>query len=291
MLMHSTWCKILFAILLVALPFGRGAQADNGNPTLRDFAILHWPSSDLNLQLHWGVRVNGSICAGTVAVGPWTTMTGDVVALNTTGTAIAFAPGDAVSGKVITGGGAIINPAYATIGGAVDTNGQAPEVANCSAAASAVAAARTQMMALPPTLILPALAVPKGATRRIPDTGTLGAGQIVIDTPRIDLAGTATLVLVGDPSTTQVIVRTSEVKMRFHAQLALDGLQPEQVLYVIEHTALLYEFDTVAGSLMAKQITWAGKSGRSRIDGTLLSGSTLSVGSFTTINPHPFAGF
>jgi hypothetical protein len=79
--------------------------------------------------------------------------------------------------------------------------------------------------------------------------------------------------------------------MRYHAHLALDGLQPEQVLYVIEDTAILYEYNTVAGSLMAKQITWRGLSGRSRIDGALFSSGSLSVGPFTTINLHPFAGF
>jgi len=289
--MHSTRCKILFAILLMALPFGRGAQAVDGDLALRDFAILHWPPSGVNVRIRYGAQVNGSICAGTVTARPWTVMTGDVVALNTTGTAIRFALGDRVSGNVITGGGAIIKSAHARIGGKVDTSGQAPEFASCSAAASALAAARTQMMALPPTLILPSLAVPQAATQRIPDTGTLGAGQIVIDTPRIDLAGYATLVLVGAPSTTQVIVRASGVKMRYHAHLALDGLQPEQVLYVIEDTAILYECNTVAGSLMAKQITWRGLSGRSRIDGALFSSGSLSVGPFTTINLHPFAGF
>ena len=113
---------------------------------------------------HEQAEVRGSICAGTVSVqnvylrGNYGS---DIVALASAGTAVRLRPSPTsclycsgendLFGAVITGGGAVKDPAGA--GGSPDTSGTSPRVADCQRALAAARDASMRLAALPPTQV------------------------------------------------------------------------------------------------------------------------------------------
>jgi hypothetical protein len=151
---------------------------------------------------------------------------------------------------------------------------------------------RAEFLALPSGLSLPPIQVPRAGSQRIPATGTLGPGQVVIDVPSIRLSSYGRLTLAGDATTTQVIVRvtgTRSITVGYAAHIALAGLQPEQVLVLASGPIILCSHATVSGNLLATRLITVRRSGK--VDGTLLSGTGFRLNSYASVMLHPFVAW
>jgi hypothetical protein len=204
---------------------------------------------------------------------------------------INFHHANFVTGDCITGGGTIKGQANATIGGRVDTSGAAPELQECNAAFCSATARVAELSLLPPDFDLGRIRLTqRGQVRRIPATGTLGAGQVVIRTGSILLGNRTTLTLAGGPDTTQVIVHVSgNMRLGRPAEIALEGLTPEQVIFVVDGWVYVHSFGTVAGTIFAGGNVRIGFA--SAIHGAVLGQKAVRLGNFTTIDQHPFVGW
>jgi hypothetical protein len=239
-----------------------------------------------------GLRVvGGDLCADHINMKLFSGVRGEAIAVRSSGSAVInFQHANFVTGDCITGGGAIKGLANATIGGRVDTSGVAPELQECNAAFCSATARVAELSLLPatPGYDLGSLRVTRN--RRIPATGTLGAGQVVVQTRSILLGNYTTLTLAGSPDTTRVIVHVSgNLRLGRPAEIALEGLTPEQVIFVVDGWVYAHSFGTVAGTIFAGGNVRIGFA--SAIHGAVLGQKAVRLGNFTTIDQHPFVGW
>jgi hypothetical protein len=95
-------------------------------------------------------------------------------------------PGAFIGGDVATGGGSLVNTAFAEISGVTDTTGAYPEISSCSGALLDAAGASATLAALTPTQTLGDVLVAGGETFTI--TGADGANVVnVVDVDSINV--------------------------------------------------------------------------------------------------------
>jgi uncharacterized delta-60 repeat protein len=269
-------------------------------PPVADFAILRWPAAPpapIRAVLGRGARssriptpglsIGSSVCADTIRMEGYTQTYGDLVAPATTGTAVSLRPGDRVMGDVITGGGAVsgLGPTV-LVGGRVDTSGSAPQLGQCAAAACRVERRYAELRALPvtPGFQLAPIRQRRGATQDL----NLPSGEVVIDVPRIQLGAYATLRLVGDAST-QAIVRTEHLSVGYAAHIRAQGINPEQIVFVVTGSATVGAYASVSGSLLATSTIHVARAGS--VDGGIFASAGIRVDGYARVNPHPFVGW
>jgi len=264
--------------------------------TIRDFAVLRWPAPpptphpDIRLVADHSTSIRGGVCVDGFSLLSYTRIQGDAVALNASGSDVTFLHAESIGGNVVTGGVPIIGLNNARIGGRTDTTGIAPELQACATAADLVAAKYTQFLALPSTRTFQPIATSHSARVRVPPVGSLGAGQVVVDIPSISLGKYALVTLVGDSTTTQVIVRISgAINMDTSARIILRGLRPEQVLFLVEGSVTMAGYNRIVGSLLVSGAVIAQHS--CDIDGSLLVSSPVTLGPYDSISFRPFEGF
>ncbi|MBI3784666.1 MAG: DUF11 domain-containing protein [Deltaproteobacteria bacterium] len=238
------------------------------------------------------------VCGFDVDMKPFSQIQGDVVALRSTpasGTkfpALNFRKSNTVVQDCVTGGGWVKHPENATVSGGMCRRDMETEVSECAMAGCWATLQHTNWSALSvtPGMSLGSIRVRRGQTRRIPDTGTLGNDQIVIDTDGIRLDNNAHLKLAGTTSTTQVIVRVhGSLKLGRPAHVELEGLTPEKVIFVVDQNVSMHSEDTVEANVAASGDVRVGTA--STIDGSLIAGGKVKLGNFVTVNRHPFVGW
>jgi cytoskeletal protein CcmA (bactofilin family) len=268
-----------------------GAGVCRGQALAGTYAVLCWPpASDEQRWVFLGgsALITGDVCAESIAIGPSSVIDGDVVAWESSGPAIAFLDASQVRGDVVTGGGTVSRISGVTVGGRVDVSGSGAEIAACLAARRKVDAWREQVVALPPSagLAVGAARVRGGAPRRIPPTGSLGAGRIVVEARKLHLAPSGELTLVGTASTEAVIVRVrGRMEIGRGARITLEGLRPEQVVFVVDGSVILQPAVTVSGSVFATGRVMLGKA--SRVSGAIL-GNGIILAPDASVDLHRF---
>jgi choice-of-anchor A domain-containing protein len=123
-------------------------------------------------------------------------------------------PGVYIGGNVVTGGGLVKNPQYASIGAATDMSGTNQKVATCQQAMSELATASAMLASLPPTQTLGAVVVAPDDTATI----TVGPGRQVVNIDSIKLKSRSAfgevlwseLDFVLDPATTVLVVNIAK---------------------------------------------------------------------------------
>jgi cysteine-rich repeat protein len=266
-------------------------QCPTGYAALRWRATPTGAHTDILATIGRGTAIHGSVCADVIKTGGNTVTDGDLVALATSGSAISFLRQEKVGGHVITGGGSISHPSAAVIGGgAPDTSGTASQLTECDQAADKVAAERTLRLAAPVDLSLGALTVVNSDPQTISVASAPGHGSaVVVEVPRIQLRSFGRLTLAGDATTQELVVRTSLLSVGGGAQIVLQNLQPEQVLWLVDGPAKLYGFAMVPGTILATGQISTGY--RSEIDGAVLGDTNFTFSAYAVLNSHPFAGF
>lgn len=267
--------------------------------TVRDFAVLRWPAPpptahpDIRVVADHSTSIRGTVCADDFALVSYTRIRGDLIALNASGNGVTFVHAENIAGNVVTGGVPVVGFGNARVGGRLDTSGTGPELQACLTAADLVGAKHTQLLALPSTRSLAAVAVPNSGRVRIPAVGTLGPGQSIVDIPSVRLGKYGLMSLVGDSTTTQVIVRvtgsTAALSMESSSRIALRGLRPEQVLFLVDGPVTLSGYNRVAGNLLVAGPINVQHS--CHFDGSLLASGAVTIGPYSSISLRPFAGF
>lgn len=224
-------------------------------------------------------------------VGSSSQIDGDTVALASAGWAIMLGPGSQLAGNVVTGGGKIVGLDRAGVSGRVDQSGAATELTECFAARYRATTRRTELTVLAPTsgLALGEIELASGASRRIPSKGKLSAGQSVIDVTDLRLGTSSTLTLVGTGSANTVVMHVhGRMMLGRAARIQTDGLQPEQVIIVVDGSVTLQSNASIAGSVFAAGKVRAGMA--TSITGALL-GSDIDLAPYATIDLRPFIGW
>jgi cysteine-rich repeat protein len=272
-----------------------GAGNCQGETVTGNYAILRWPPfppSPVRAVLGLSVKVNGNVCTDDFTVGRTSAILGNAVSPMGAGTAMTFRLGTGVSENVVTGGGMIVGRRNVAVGGRVDTVGTAPELDECFAASYRANARSIGFSTLPvsPGLSLGPIHLAPGQQTTIPAVGTLGPGRVAIDTGDIRIRRDAKLILVGDPTTQDVIVRVGgDLKLSLDGQIALAGLVPEQVLFLVGGSVAVMRGGRVAGTVFTLERIYCGP--ETTIDGALVGAKSITVRRSATLNQHPFAGW
>jgi hypothetical protein len=218
-------------------------------------------------------------------------ISGNVVALAREGVAVRLGLRSRVDGSVVTGGGSVVSRGRARVGGSVDTSGSAPELDECMTARAQAVSKREEFAQLQtsPDLDLGAVKIKRMQARRIPAAGDLGPGQVVIDMDTLRIGHLATLTLAGAPTTQQVIVRIAgRMLLSRNAGIRLEGLTPEQVIYVVEGPVYAYQGSRLSGTVFAAGTIETYR--MDRIDGALFGSVRIAL-RWSILSNHPFVGW
>jgi cysteine-rich repeat protein len=234
--------------------------------------------------LGWKALIDGDACADIVETAQWSRLSGNIVSLQTAGLAVQFRNRHGfVDGDVVTGGGTIRGLQNAQIGGRVDTSGARVELEECASACTKAQERYTTLASLVATMTFPTpIVVPPSGHQDI----TLGSGQQVIDTPGIRVKARGTLRLVGVPATGSVIVRVhGTMKVGYRGHVDLQGLRPEQVLFVADGDITARAYIHLMGTFVSGGSIRFGR--LTSIDGQVV-GPLDTLGSRVSLTLHPF---
>jgi cysteine-rich repeat protein len=271
---------------------GSGVCA-GGIPSLSDYAILRWAGTpDLLVKSRFGRGaqvVDGQVCVDRLAlqreakIGTGIGAVSDAIALRTSKGAMRFAKLTSVAEDLISGGGKIRGQTKVSFGGRVDESGTAAEVADCRDAAADAAAKHAEFTN--PGVLGTYLGSINGEGQLMLDASAAGCN--IIDLDDIRLRKNAVLTIVGGPATQSVIIRVKfKVHLRRGAKIALQGLTPEQVLYVVEGPFTTRRDVEVRGSVLGNHPVWLGRGAKA--EGQLLSSRKVVLRRFSTLTLKPF---
>jgi len=268
-----------------------GAGTCVGRTFTGNYAVLRWGESPILARLGLGSQVIGDICVETIDALGSSHIEGDAVARKVQGTAMTFAhvQGNVpeVTGQCVTAGGSIVGQTQCD--GAKDTTADSPRLLECAAARCTANARRQELIALPvtPGFSLGSVTLGIGQMEQI---GPLPAGRVVIETSKIRLGHSATLMLVGSQETAQVIIRDSgELRLARAAAIVLDGLEANQVLIMVDGVVLARQSATINGTVFASSSVQMGTG--TFTNGALLSDAAIRILKSATINLRPFVGW
>jgi hypothetical protein len=268
-----------------------GMGVCRGDPSAGQYALLHWTPIQSSTVISNRALVNGNICGPSIGARRSTVLNGDLTSLISSGTAITIKPLTRVAGSVVTAGGEILRREPVTVGGHVlsDVGGTVAELTNCDLARTQVNDRYDLLTLLTPTVSYGKVKRKARQTLRVPESGELGAGVAVVQFEELRMGGSTTLTLVGSPTTTHVIVRVSGLfKLGRKGTISLQGLTPEQVIWVVGGDAVVCGSAKLQGTLLGtgRLITLR----RSRVEGALL-GHTSKVAGSSIINRRPWVGW
>ena len=249
------------------------------------------PPADISVRIGARARVDGDVCAELINMGVVVSVSGNVISPKTTGTALVFRHFDHVAGDVVTGGAAIAGAANVIVGGTVDTTGTHPALGSCALARSRADSQRTTFETLAASVMFPSpISVDSRGSSRIPAVGTLGSGVVVIDVPGINVGTFATLTLAGDSSTNEVIIRVSgNLRVRPWGRIQLEGLVPEQVLYLVSGATTVGAYGRLDGTVFSN--SGSRLVARGTVNGALLGNAPIAVGATAAVKLRPFLGW
>jgi len=266
-----------------------------GSPSIGDYAILRWatddPTTKVTTMIGRQVLSRGHVCTDMIRAFRKSRIAGDAVSMLATGTGINLARKSTVQGSATTAGASIAGLNRGAVWGRVDTSGGAAELAACDDARTRAANKYAELTALPPAsgLDLGLVKVKAGKSRSIPSTGTLGAGQVVVRLDELKIGRHGTLSLVGDATTTKVIVHIrGKMSLARAASIALQGLSAQQVIYVVEGAVRAGGSARLAGTVLGNDKISVYRI--NKIDGSLLGRTGIAARS-TIIKRQPWIGW
>jgi len=270
-----------------------------GTPSVGDYAILRWSATDplgsTAVTLGDRTLLKGHVCTDTIRQRNRSRVIGDVVGLvEAGGTAIKFAKRTRVAGAVITAGGNITGLAKVQIAAnRVDTDGVAPELDDCTTARVRATEKQAVLTALPasPGLAFGVVKVKGKKPLAIPAAGDLGPGQVVIGiSGDLKIGNYGRLTINGASTTTEVIVHIlGNLSMRGKAKIELHGLDPRQVIFVVDGQVKAGGDTRIPGTILG-----AGKIalfGRNTTDGAVLGRISIKTRSYVVINRRAWVGW
>lgn len=273
------------------------ADCPQGYVVLRSPGTINGSPPPINVALGYADwAATGNVCADTLTVKRAVRITtGSAIGTATSGTAINWVGiGGKVGEDVVSGGGSIVGASNITVGGAVDSSGSAPELAQCSSASADASSQIATFSALPVSpgygsaTMTPSFILHYGGNKTI----SLAAcsPNCVIDTSQIHMAIYSKLTLMGAPNTAQVIVRVATtMSTAVGTQILLKNLTPEQVLFIVDGTVSLGSYSLIAGTIYAQDKVTMHYA--SVVEGAVLSSSDISARSYVFFKLHPFVGW
>lgn len=271
------------------------------------FAILQLPSTSTTpTKLTFGYSAGvsrhaaaGSACAEIIRTRAYVSINGSIIGLRSSGVAVDLAYGSVVADSIVTGGGSVVSRPAVRVNGRsvlptvpIDISGNAPAVGLCTDASAHASARLTDFAeaAASPGLHVGRVTVRRGKTLRIPATGTLGPGDVVIDAADVHIGTFGTVALVGDASTQTVVVRIGgSLRVAYGATIALAGLSPSQVMLIVEGPISTKSYTRISGTLLTQSTIDLGYS--TNVKGALLAEGDISLGSYAQVKFYPFAGW
>ncbi|HYB98886.1 MAG TPA: choice-of-anchor L domain-containing protein [Candidatus Limnocylindrales bacterium] len=248
------------------------------------------PTRRVRARTRGQTEVAGDICGEETIIGETSTTTGDVVGMFATGNAVRIGPAAAISGDVVTAGGAVKGKPSGSIlpdvavdeiaGGATvakgagvyDTTGSHAQVAACNDAQADIDTAAALLDALPSTTDLGNVHISGGSSLTLaPGTtpGVVAGGLNVIDIERFTSGNEADLILDGggNADTVYVVRVAKKFDLHFRGGLLLaNGQQASKVIVYGKNKCKFGEEVTGSGTvicpegklLMEERTTWTG---------------------------------
>ncbi len=307
---RSRWVllSLVVGMIVSSPPASRAFTPVDTTPTDVDsFAILQLPSNSTTpTKLTFGYSAGvshhaaeGSACAEIVRTRAYVAINGSLIGLRPSGIAVDLAYGSVVADSIVTGGGNVVSHPAVRIDGRsvlpavpIDVSGNAPAVGLCTDASTHASARLLELAAgsASPGLRFGRLTVRRGQTLRLPSSGTLGAGDVVIDAGDMHIASFGTLALVGDASTNSVVVRVGgSLRLGYGASVALAGLSPTQVIFVVEGPIASKAHTRITGTLVGQSTIDLGYG--TQVNGALLAGGDITLAQYVQVNFFPFSGW
>jgi hypothetical protein len=218
---------------------------------------------------------------------------GDLVALMTSGNAISFGKRTQVTGAVVTGGGAVSRLENALVGEfkGADTRGETSEMAQCVTARNQTAEVRSALSALPsePQNRLGAVVVKYRKTLRIPSSGALAAGTVVLDFDDLKISSRGKLVIAASPDTDQIVLRiANRLLAGRRARIELEGAQPSQLIALVQGPMTMGSSSKIVGTLIGADRIIMRR--RATLTGALF-GRTLLLSGGAKVRRAPWRGW
>ncbi|MCX8071103.1 MAG: hypothetical protein N3C12_01445 [Candidatus Binatia bacterium] len=263
-----------------------GVGVCRSEPSTGQYAILRWvPSDEIGsfvTLLSRRALVGGHVCTGAAHLAGSSRILGDLVGLLTSGNALSFGKRTHVLGAVVTRGGAVVGAQNAAIGEflGADSSDSTEEVRACAEARTKTFEARELLVTLPNNsgAMFGATKVKARKTLRIPASGQLGGGTVVADFDDLKIGSTGAVELVGSASTEDVVIRVqNQLRMGRRAKFVLDGLEPNQVVLVVNGRTTIGDSAYLPGTLIGGDRIIVRR--RARVEGGLFGKTVLVSGS------------
>ncbi|MBI3782242.1 MAG: SMP-30/gluconolactonase/LRE family protein [Deltaproteobacteria bacterium] len=278
---------------LGAAPSVPGAPAKcTGGGMPRKYALLQTrgvlPPSPLRLAA--GAATRGDVCAASIRLGRSARIDGDAVALARAGErALTLHGRSRITGDAVTGGGALLGSADATIGRHLDQGGTAPGLAECSATRDQAARQHAELSALPATsgAASPAVSLERNGSLELPAAAAF-TGFAVIDTPSLQLGAGSRLTLVGSTTAAAVVVHVrGSMRVGSGARIEVPSLPPENVAFVVDGAVVIEPNASIVGSIFAARRVRLGRG--AKVAGAII-GESVELAPHAFVDAHPFAG-
>ena len=268
----------------------------SGTPApIQNYALLTWPdTSTATAMFGREDRIIGHICAHDVRLRQNMVVDGDVVATTETGTAVrGMFFGDHLTHDLLSCGGAIslLGRNRGKVDGQTAVWDQSPPppaaMSDCEAAAVRADTRQKDFLGLAAT------APPLGAVRvRMRDDQLVaaGSGVVILDADSLTVGAGGTLTVAGSADTDHVILRIDgRCSLQHQARIVVQGLRPEQVIFVVNGPVVLSERTSVTGTILAADIVRIGRN--SMLDGQVLGRKRISLGQSVDITRQAFKGW
>lgn len=261
---------------------------------VRDYAILRSPLAgppDVVTYLRANVNVAGHVCTDYITLRKFGVIDGDaVVPRSGPDDALRFSFDTTVTGGVFTSGGPVKGGSRVLTGRGIDTSGTAVEIQRCLAAMAQAEAKWADFHAMPvsPGMTLGPLRVRARGSLSI----SVGAGVVVIDSGDVRVRPYGVLTLSGTPATQMVVFRvrgTRGLRLAGRSSIALQGLTPEQVIFVVDRRVWVGPFSTVNGTLFSGDRVFL--AGHGTINGQILGPQRITLNPSVHLLHHPFFGW
>ncbi|HVM97711.1 MAG TPA: choice-of-anchor A family protein, partial [Candidatus Acidoferrales bacterium] len=235
--------------------------------------------------------LKGHVCGPVVRARRSSRVIGNLTSLMSTGTAIVLNDRVQIAGSTISAGGGIVIKKHVAVGGLTlaDSTSTSSAIADCELARSQASDKYAQLSVLSPTLSLGTIKIKRAKSMRVPASGTLGDGVQVVQFDDLKLGGHTTLTFAGAPTTTHLVIRIpGKLRLMRDAKIVLDGLVPEQVIWVVDGETIIGGNARFQGTVLGTGSLSARL--QSRIEGAFV-GRTLKAGRTSIINRRPFVGW
>jgi len=161
----------------------------------------------------------------------------------------------------------------------------------CANARNQTAAVRRALSALPsePQNRLGAVVVKPRKTLRIPSSGALAAGTVVLDFDNLKISSSGKLVIAASPDTDQIVLRVANrLRAGRRAHIELEGARPSQLIALVQGPMTIGGSANVVGTLIGADRIIMRR--RATLTGALF-GRTLLLSGSAKVQRAPWRGW